>query len=324
MIDNNTIASGMLNKKSKDYLYSDDVINRLFFNNIGKADILNSHDIFISPETKTNSEFFYKLNSLNYRSKEFYNSPDIIFSGCSFTYGMGLEENNLWTEMFSKKVGMNGINLGLPGKSVSSIINNIYAYIRDYGKPKHIVCLFPNFNRFELTINKNIMISQRNISEDKYNSSPLYKKTEIDSGAYLQDIIMDSEPLSDKPKYSKKPHIAEDVLPPDLLYWTAIKQILAFEQYCKEANIKLMWTTWDKELNLAINLIKDRYLNQYTNYVLLDDGYDLDCHQDQMTNEFLWENAGDRDRGINYSHPGIHFHIHVAEAFYKAMSIDEI
>lgn len=325
MKDDSTIASAMRGFPSKYYEYSNDVIDRLFFNNLDKTDPLRFHDIYLSPNKKISSEFFYRLNSLNYRSDEFYSNPNIIFSGCSFTYGMGLEEEHLWTDILAKKINKEYINLALPGKSTSSIINNLYSYIREYGKPEYIFCLFPNFNRFELPINTNIIVSERNLSNDQYNSSPIFEDQKLDAGGYLQDIIMYDPDLSSKPKYSKKPHVAENVLSIDLPYWTAIKHILSFEQYCEAAGIKFFWTTWEKDLNIVIDSIKNKYPNQYKNYVLLDEGYDKDCHVEQKeSNLFLWDNAGDRDRGIEYSHPGIHFHIHVAEAFHKELAIDEI
>lgn len=325
MTDFNTIASSLLGNESDFYKYDEDVLDRLFFNNLDKPYISTYHKILNEDKVLIENQHFYKLNSLYYRSDEFYNSPDIIFSGCSFTYGMGLKEESLWTDMLSKKMNKKYINLGLPGKSVSSIINNLYSYFREYGHPKYVFCLFPNFNRFELPINKKIIISERNLSNEKYNSSPMFHKKALDPGGYVQDIIIDNPDLSEKPKYSKKPHVAENILSIDITYWTAIKHILAFEQYCKASGVKLLWTTWDKDLNLAINLIKDRYSKQYEKFVLLDEGYDnKDCHVLQkQNNQLLWDYAGDRDRGLDYSHPGVHFHIHVAEAFYNALPIDE-
>jgi hypothetical protein len=320
-----TISKAILGQPSKHYDYDEDVVDRLFFNNIDTPYISSYNQILTEDNKRVNNQIFYKLNSLNYRSDEFYNSPDIIFSGCSFTYGIGLKKESLWTDLLAKKMNKKYINLGLPGKSVSSIINNLYSYFREYGHPEYVFCLFPNFNRFELPINPNIIVSERNLSYDQYNSSPIFEGQKLDAGGYLQDIIMYDTDLSSKPQYSKKPHVAENVLSIDLSYWTAIKHILAFEQYCKVAGVKLLWTTCDKDLNLAIDFIKNKYPNQYNNFILLDEGYDKDCHsKEKKDNIILWDLAGDRDRGNDYAHPGVHFHIHVADAFYSALAIDEI
>jgi len=320
-----TISKAILGQPSKHYDYEEDVVDRLFFNNIDVPHSSTEYKILTEDNLIVSSESFYNLNSLQYRSEEFYNSPDIIFSGCSFTYGMGLKNESLWTDILGKKINKKYINLALPGKSVSSIINNLYSYFREYGNPEYVFCLFPDFDRFELPINKHIIISERNVSSSKYNSSPINKEYSIDGSGYIEDIIITNTNLSEKPKYSEKPHLAENILSIDITYWTAIKNILAFEQYCAAAKIKFYWTTWDKDLNLAINQIKDKYSNQYSNFILLDEGYDDLCHNEELaSNTLLWDRAGDRDRGIDYAHPGVHFHIHVAEAFYRSLPIDEI
>ena len=105
---------------------------------------------------------------------------------------------------------------------------------------------------------KDIIISERNISDSKDNSSPMNKENPLDASGYVEDIIITNSNLSEKPKYSQKPHIAENILSIDITYWTAIKSILAFEQYCSEAKIKFYWTTWDRDLNLVINKIKQK------------------------------------------------------------------
>lgn len=320
-----TIAKKVLGQDSKHYNYNEDVIDRLFFNNLDTPYSSTEYKILTEDNLTVSSKSFYKLNSLQYRSQEFYNVPEIVFSGCSFTYGMGLKEESLWTSILAKKIDKGYVNLGLPGKSVSSIINNLYSYFREYGNPDYVFCLFPDFDRFELPINKDIIISERNISDSKYNSSPMNKENPLDASGYVEDIIITNSNLSEKPKYSQKPHIAENILSIDITYWTAIKSILAFEQYCSEAKIKFYWTTWDRDLNLVINKIKNKYPNQYINFILLDEDYDKNCHSEEMkSNLILWDKAGDRDRGINYAHPGVHFHIHVAEAFYSSLPIDEI
>jgi hypothetical protein len=323
MKNKSTISSAILGKTLEFYKYNDDVVDRLFFNNLDKPYVINDYNILTEENTLVDDKSFYKLNSLGYRSAEFDTNINTVFSGCSFTYGMGLKEESLWTEILGSKIGGSHVNLGLPGKSVSSIINNLYSYFREYGIPKNVFCLFPDFIRFELPINANIMISERNTSDGKYNSSPIYEG-HLDAGGYVQDIILADADLENKPKYSKKPHKAEDVLSIDLTYWTAIKHILSFEQYCKAANINFVWATWDRDTNSAIDLIKDRYPDHYNNFAFLDEKYDKPCHSDQKENNLLlWDLAGDRDRGKDYAHPGVHFHIHVAECFYKAITIDE-
>ena len=94
---------------------------------------------------------------------------------------------------------MSYINLALPGKSVSSIINNLYSYFREYGHPKKVFCLFPNFNRFELPINKDIIISGgENISSVEIENT-LYKHPSVLFAA----VVLHSHNAEDEWQFTK-------------------------------------------------------------------------------------------------------------------------
>jgi hypothetical protein len=321
-----SIEFGILTDESVSYAYNSDVIDRLFFNNLDYSHkFIYDDTLTLEDGSRINGSDFYKVNSKFYRGKDFVDSPEIIVSGCSFTYGAGLSENNMWPSMLSELMGMQHINLALPGKSVTSIINNLYSYFREYGHPKYIFCLFPSFGRFELPINKDLILSVRNTSPDTYNGSPMFFGEPIESGGYVQDIIIRDDILSEKPIYSKKPHVFEDIISLDLPYWTAIKAILSFEQYCSVAGIKFLWATYEEDMESAIHIIKDRHKDHYTSFIEMGTGYLNDCHQDyKENNSYIWEWALDRDRGLEHAHPGLHFNIHVTEAFSKALGIDEI
>lgn len=325
-IEKDSIEFGILSGKSISYNYSDDVIDRLFFNNLDKFNNMIYDDLLtLEDESKINGSDFYTLNSKSYRGKEFINSPEIIVSGCSFTYGSGLPDHVMWSNILSELINKDNINLGLPGKSVTSIINNLYSYFREYGHPKYILCLFPSFRRFELPINKDLILSKKNYSKDSNLTNEIIFNLKMEGSFYVQDIIMEDGLLSDKPKYSKKPYIFEDVVSSDLAYWSAIKAILAFEQYCKVAGIKFLWATYEYDLELAINKIKDRYPKYYESFINIGNGYYNQCHKEESKiNPYIWQSGLDRERGLDYAHPGLHFNIHVAEAFYKAIAIDEI
>ena len=320
-----SIEFGILSGSSNDYNYSDDVIDRLFFNNLDKSkDFASFEKLFLEDGSCVRASSIYKINSKFYRGEEFINNPEIIVSGCSFTYGSGLPDQYIWSNILSGLMNKKNINLGLPGKSVTSIINNLYSYFREYGHPEYVFCLFPSFTRFEMPINKKSVISKRNVSDDVHNSSPIIEDIDLDGGGYVQDIILNDEILSKRPKYSKSPHIIEDIITMDLTYWSSIKSILAFEQYCQVAEIKFVWTTWGRELDLALALIKDRYPKHYTSFIKLGLQFEDDCHEEESKKDpYLWKYGLDRERGIEYTHPGIHFNIHVAENFYKSLSIDE-
>lgn len=96
----------------------------------------------------------YVTNSNGFRSDEFIKNskyPHILFAGCSNTFGTGIEYEKLWSRLLYKKILKNVegayFNLGMPGASLFEIINNIYKYIREYGKPDFIFILIPDLER---------------------------------------------------------------------------------------------------------------------------------------------------------------------------------
>lgn len=58
----------------------------------------------------------YKLNKFGFRCKNFTNDPGIVFLGCSFTYGIGVEQHLTFPEIISNHFGLQCWNLGMPGK----------------------------------------------------------------------------------------------------------------------------------------------------------------------------------------------------------------
>lgn len=298
-----SIANYIINNKSKFYNRSNDEINRLFLNKLSKYHKdMSQEKIWINNDTYSYPKEIYSLNALEYRSPEFFNSPNTIFSGCSVTYGIGLEEKYIWPKLFIEKTNKDYVNLGRSGQSAPSVIDNLYSYFKEYGHPKNIYCLFPNFNRVTLPVNSNIHINNSN----NINQS------------YIDDVIIDNFDLSNIPQYSKAPHILENILSIDITYWLSLRSIFAFEQYCKVAGINFVWSTWDNDLNQAIQIIKDKNGDYYESFINIQYDHSLDCHhKEKEENAFLWELAGDRHAGKNYAHPGIHFHIHVYESFLK-------
>ena len=85
----------------------------------------------------------YFINELGFRGK-IKSSPEIIGIGCSFTFGMGVPENGVWTNILADSVGIDILNLGAPGHTVKKICELAIGYISKYNKPKTIFA-FSNF-----------------------------------------------------------------------------------------------------------------------------------------------------------------------------------
>ena len=77
----------------------------------------------------------YKINHFGYRCPEFptkslEGKKNVIVLGCSHTFGIGSSDDELWVNIFEKKLSDNGLrfwNLGQPGASGDLIVRILYA-----------------------------------------------------------------------------------------------------------------------------------------------------------------------------------------------------
>lgn len=97
----------------------------------------------------------YKFNDYGYRASFDYepllDSEKIVCIGCSFTEGVGLNENETWPYLLSDKIGLPYLNLGIAGGSDGYVIWQIQNVL-DNIQSKNIFVLSPPSGRFfELT-----------------------------------------------------------------------------------------------------------------------------------------------------------------------------
>jgi hypothetical protein len=73
----------------------------------------------------------------------------ILFAGCSFTAGEALEKEQTWAfKVHSSMAKTSGYyNIGVPGFSITDIVDQIFKYFHTYGNPDDIYILFPNASR---------------------------------------------------------------------------------------------------------------------------------------------------------------------------------
>ena len=99
----------------------------------------------------------YKSNSYGHRSEEFNILPDktnILFVGCSLTFGEGLPDNQYWPFYVQKQLLDRGIDLApmqimsFLGGSVEKIVYNTIKYVAEFGKPDAIMFLMPDPFRY--------------------------------------------------------------------------------------------------------------------------------------------------------------------------------
>jgi hypothetical protein len=253
-------------------------------------------------DTKNN----YILNSFDFRSIEFSNDPvEILFGGCSNTFGAGVPENGTWTSILAKEKVY--VNLGTCGASIELIINNLSTYLDNYPKPKNIICLFPDLLR-------TIFISDPafHVSDNKNN----YILNNLDVMYSGLSSIDESGNLIPNDKFVKNPFEIRKGISPHVAIHNSIKSIYHFEKRCESEGINFVWSLWHNWSKQIINNLfeyEDFYLNKknYIDFAMED--FNVNCndtHNSKLFNSIAWHNGTDED-----NHPGIHWQTHVAELF---------
>ena len=232
-------------------------------------------------------EVMYKINMDGYRTRHFEyfdNSKDtILFAGCSWTFGEGLPLGYTWPHLVAQNFeNPDHYNIGYMGMSINHIIKNIYSFIRSYGKPKYLFICFPDIGR-------NLYYSESLQSYIK-----AYPNTSFIGG---KD--------KDRERYTLE-HQSENNL---LL---ATTQISALEDYCIEAGINLVWTTWVySDYAIYKNLEFKFLMDPDTSFVQSNPSYNKskNPYYPNPDNLPYWEEAKDG------AHPGTSWNRHISKKF---------
>lgn len=96
-----------------------------------------------------NQNFTYKFNSHGFRCDEFNDDDGIIFLGCSHTVGVGLPLEKTFSQIISKNLNLQCINLAVPATSNDTAFR-LASYWIPKIKPKIVVMMSPDPARFEL------------------------------------------------------------------------------------------------------------------------------------------------------------------------------
>lgn len=132
-----------------------------------------------------NKTIEYKFNSLGYRSKEIDQVDDnfVLGFGCSFTEGVGIEEQDIWLPKAAKHLGMDYINLGKQATGMDIQCYNALLYKNSNLKlPKLVIVQWPQMFRlsFGVTANKDVALI-----DQSYTSTPDGKWW---TKRYIQDV----------------------------------------------------------------------------------------------------------------------------------------
>jgi len=292
----------------------------------GSNDVVSSKRISKDNSVETVDEVnTYEINSIGLRGEIDENS-EILASGCSITFGLGVPESGRWTNLLSKKINKSVTNLGNPGDSVENICMNIIQYCLNTKMPKEIFCFFPDFFR-------SVVIVDKEFYKSRVNRGSMGTKDNLEQVFCNPKIIQDKRSFFMEIQDQK---YIEDSTSPHQLVVDSIRFIYVLESFCLSNNIKLHWTTWNIPSSYILeelSKIKDFKLKNFTSFYPPDSEYEglgalilENCNPDTHEHEFKdhpsW-NVGsdyafiDGKKTFKNSHPGIHVQEHVSDFFYN-------
>jgi len=204
-------------------------------------------------------EIRYKFNNYGFRSDDFDIDSDvsILFTGCSYTEGIGLPANKMWTNrLLSRLKAKTGktiphYNLALAGAGLDSIANGLYWYSTKFKKHlDYIVILFPPFSRREYCYNT------KDIKTWFHPESP---GLSADSKV-VDELFIDIE----------------------FIKYQSIKNLALIDSISKSLNAKVIYSMWDFpgiDTEYEVNIIQQNFPDfEYIKYPDLK--YDIDFARD--------------------------------------------
>lgn len=97
----------------------------------------------------------YTYNELGFRGDSIYKEGLKVMSiGCSLTEGIGVNDNETWSKVFSDLIGGVNLNFGLGGRSNDYIARTLLTF-HDMIKPDIVLIMYTIVNRKEIYTNDN-------------------------------------------------------------------------------------------------------------------------------------------------------------------------
>lgn len=180
----------------------------------------------------------YKLNNHGHRSDDFKKldseQTNVLFAGCSTTFGEGIKQEHRWSDRLHEELKKYYTNLGdlqvlsYPGFGAETIVTNIFKYCKNFGLPKIIFLLIPDF--------------LRSIGFDQNNKNHFIPNIKMD---YANNILKENTSSEE-------------------MYGLFINNLRVLDIFCEINKIKLFIGTWDSSTD---SLLKKSYINSYTSLV---------------------------------------------------------
>jgi hypothetical protein len=115
-------------------------------------------DLFLENLNKKPEGWYYRHNKITYshnnvghrckNTNEIDYNNYILFTGCSHTYGIGLELEKTYAYLLSKKLSCDYYNLALGGTGIDIMFHNLNVWLDRYPKPKHVFVQWSDPTRF--------------------------------------------------------------------------------------------------------------------------------------------------------------------------------
>jgi hypothetical protein len=287
----------------------------------------------VSPHCeKPNKNYNYVFNSDGLRTIELSTKPNVITMGCSITFGLGLPVEKIWPSILENKIQKHGDykvgNISYNGASIMKNVSNFFGFINKYDYvPEYLICNFANFER------------------------ALFHRTEKNGHTFIGDIFWSKDRFMFEDKY---PYTFENILPVEWIYRSNLDHIKMLETFCKQNNIKLIWSTWSNNLSSNDEELMKKYFFGYvpdptrkifpgalegggfsnpdSDMSSVLKGFKMKnwdnvlCHEEykEDSNDYPFHYAYDYhynlpDISMRLPHTGYHRHLHWAEFYYQEM-----
>jgi hypothetical protein len=240
----------------------------------------------------------YSNNDLGYRCNNFskeHAAKNFLFTGCSVTYGFGIPYDFSWGYKLNNDLGgKHFYNLASPGRDFQVIINEIYQYIKIFGKPKAVFAMFPNLDRDHA-----VSLKELDLSYDIKHVNLL-----VFDPKSAQNVFETKKDFSAIAKY----------LTGETMYYNFYNSVSQLEDYLALLEIPFFWTTWDSRLRKSLH--QERIFKNYfetEDFVMAHNFKNISPPADLGEYKKYWLHAADGP----YGHPGIMRHQFYASQFFK-------
>jgi hypothetical protein len=94
---------------------------------------------------------WYKINDQGFRGNDFENSTDILFLGCSITFGVAMPPEEIFAHLVAQELNCSYANISKPSAAPDTCFRFAQHWIPKLN-PKHVVYLQPPYGRFEILV----------------------------------------------------------------------------------------------------------------------------------------------------------------------------